>query len=118
MCRHGGFPEFVCRAAAFQPSVAGVAVASNKDADVAHGPCEAVEAFLFVVKQSVGGDDDLPAAVPDAATDEAVAGEFGRQAAQQDGGVGHGPEGRVLADDPWLFRQGAIGVEDLGAVER
>ena len=110
---HGG-----ASAAVASSSVAGVAVGPDEDPDVPHGSGEAVEAFLFVVEQGVGGDDDLPPAVPDAAADEAVVGELGREAAEQDGRVGHGPEGLVLAQDPRLFAQGAVGVEELGVVER
>ena len=73
---------------------------------------------MFVAEQRVGGDDDLPAGVPDAAANQAGVGVFRRDIAVEEGGIVDRAEGLVLSQDPRLLAEGAVGVEEVGGVER
>ena len=73
---------------------------------------------LFVIEEGVGGDDDLPAGVPDAAADQAGVGVFCRDVAVEEDGVADRAEGLVLAQDPRLLAEGAVGGEEVRGVER
>lgn len=86
--------------------------------DVLHAGDEAVERVLFVFEQGVGGDDDFPTPVPDAAADEAGVGELGGDEAVEKRGIAHRAEGLVLAQDPGLLAEGAVGIEEVRGIER
>ena len=94
-----------------------MAVGAEEEFDVLHGGDEPVQAFLLVGEEGLGGNHEFPAAVPDAAADETRVGELRRGAAVEEGGVGDEAEGLVLADDPGPLAEGAVGGEELGAVE-
>ena len=72
---------------------------------------------MFVVEQGVGGDDEFPLAVPDAAADEAAVGELAGQAAVEVGRVVHRAEGLVFTGDPELLVHRALRGEELGGGE-
>ena len=90
----------------FLRSISGVRVSAEEELDVFHAGDEAVEPLPFVAEQRVGGDDDLPPGVPDAAADQAAAGAYAEQLAAQAEECAAGVRGAGA--------QAALGRRDVG----
>ncbi len=85
--------------------------------DIFHTRDEAVESLLLVIQQRVGWNDDFPLAIPHTSTHVPRVGKLCWDRAVEECRIANGAERLMLAENPWLFAEGTIGVKELSGVE-